>query len=73
MAGAAPIAEGGFPIAQELLDEVAEATAQGKKAATDDEIKAEGTDGKDPAGDAAPPSKAAAKSGPETPPAAAAP
>ena len=68
-----PIAEGGFPIAQELLDEVAEATAQGKKAATDDEIKAEGTDGKDPAGDAAPPSKAAAKSGPETPPAAAAP
>ena len=68
-----PIAEGGFPIAQELLDEVAEATAQGKKAATDDEIKAEGTDGKDPAGDAAPPSKAAPKSGPETPPAAAAP
>ena len=67
-----PIAEGGFPIAQELLDEVAEATAQGKKAATDDEIKAEGTDGKDPAGDAAPPSKAAPKSGPETPPAAAA-
>ena len=68
-----PVAEGGFPIAQELLDEVAEATAQGKKAATDDEIKAEGTDGKDPAGDAAPPSKAAPKSGPETPPAAAAP
>lgn len=70
-----PVAEGGFPIAQELLDEVAEATAQGKKAATDDEIKAgikaEGTDGKDPAGDAAPPSKAAPESGPETPPAAA--
>ena len=72
-----PVAEGGFPIAQELLDEVADATAEGKQAAADDEIvagiKAEKTDGKDPAGDAAPPPKAAPKSGPETPPAAAAP
>jgi two-component system chemotaxis sensor kinase CheA len=72
-----PVAEKGFPIAQELLDEVAETTDQGKQAATDGEImagiKAEGTDEKDPAGDAAPPSKAAPKSGPETPPAAAAP
>ena len=72
-----PVAEDGFPIAQELLDEVADATADGGKAGTDDEImagiKAEGTDGKDPAGDAAPPSKTAPKTGPETSPAAAEP
>ena len=58
-AGTPPVAEGGFPIAQELLDEVAEATGPGKQPGTD--------------ADAAPPSKAAPKTGPETPPAAAAP
>ncbi|MFQ5618857.1 MAG: chemotaxis protein CheW [Rhodospirillales bacterium] len=72
-----PVAEGGFPIAQELLDEVAEATAEGKQGATDDEIMAgitaEGTDGKDSAGGTAPASGAAPESAPETPPAAAAP
>ncbi len=57
-----PVAEGGFPIAQELHDEVAEATAQGKKAATDEEIaaeiKAKGAKAQGPAGGAAPPSRA---------------
>ena len=70
------VAEGGFPIAQELLDEVAEATGQGKQPDADAEvvagIKAEKADGSDPAADAAPPSKDARESGPETPPAAAA-
>ncbi len=72
-----PVAEGGFPIAQELLDEVAEATAEGKRAATEEEIMAE-IDAEQaaeqgPAGDAAPPSEAAPESVPETPPHPAAP
>jgi len=58
-AGTPPVAEGRFPIAQELLDEVAESTGPGKQSGAD--------------ADAAPPPKAAPKTGPETPPAAAAP
>ncbi len=72
-----PVAEGGVPIAQELLDEVAEATAEGKRAATEDEIMAEIVDEQPaeqaPAGDAAPPSEAAPESVPAPPPGPAAP